>query len=221
MRGPPGQHERHLLPFSHAELRHRLEVLAARLYWRVQPKAIGAGDRRDAAIDALNPRDDRAVPEAHDQLHPHRHPATISHHDAKHVRALAVDGHQVEDGDAALLGLELGLEDERAVAVAAAHPLHSSGRRQQPAAVVRRPQERGERRIRVEARETEPIDRPVLGDEREAAEVGNDGVVFDARRHRRNVRRYPPHAHVRLAALRQEPHRARILRHRAGVARGG
>ena len=187
VRGPPGQHEWHLLPFSNGELRHRLEVLAARGYWRVQPEAIGAGDRRDAAVDALNPRDDRAVPEAHDQLHPHRHPATISHYDAKHVCALAVDGHQVEDGDAALLSLELGLQDERAVAVAAAHPLHSPGRRQQPAAVVRRPQQCGEGRIRVEARETEPIDRPVLGDEREAAEVSDDGVVLDAGRHPNNL----------------------------------
>src|SRR5712664_2789474 len=72
------------------------------------------------------------------------------------------------------LSLWLGLRDERAVAVAAAHPLHSSGRRQQPAAVVGRPQERGEGRIRVDAREAEPVDRPVLRDEREAAEVGDD-----------------------------------------------
>ena len=85
------------------------------------------------------------------------------------------------------LSLWLGLQDERAVAVAAAHPLHSPGRRQQPAAVVRRPQERGEGRIRVEARETEPIDRPVLGDEREAAEVSDDGVVLDARGHPTNL----------------------------------
>ena len=53
----------------------------------------------------------------------------------------------------------------------------------QPAAVVGRPEERGEERVRVEAREAEPVDRSVLADEREAAEVSDDGVVFDAGRH--------------------------------------
>ena len=176
-----------------------------RRHRRVELEAIGTGHRSDAAVDAPDPRDHRAVAEADDQLHAHGHPAAIAGHDAKDVSALAVDGHQIDHGDAALFGLELRLEDQRPFAVAAADLLHSAGRRQQPAAIFRRSKERREERIRVEARETEPVDRPVLGDEREAAEVGDDGVVFDARRHRRNVRRYPPHAHVRLAALRQEP----------------
>jgi hypothetical protein len=45
------------------------------------------------------------------------------------------------------------------------------------------PEERREARAGVEARDAEPVDRPVLADEGGGLKVSDEGVVFDGERH--------------------------------------
>ena len=81
------------------------------------------------------------------------------------------------------IGLKVGLQDERALPVAASRLHDIARRRQQPAAMIRRAQQRGETRRRVEARQAKPVDGPVAGNQRRRLAVADQGVVFNPRRH--------------------------------------
>src|SRR5439155_6506698 len=91
VRGRPSEHERYPVAFAHGEVRHRLEAFAARADRRLQPEEIGTGDRLDAAVDALHPRDDGAVPEPDEQLHANGDPAEVSYYDTQDAGLLAVE----------------------------------------------------------------------------------------------------------------------------------
>ena len=82
---------------------------------------------------------------------------------------------------APVVGLELGLEDQRAVAVAARDVRrHRAGRREQPAAVLGVAEQRGEAGAGVEPRQAQPVDRPVAADQRGGLAVADQRVVLDA-----------------------------------------
>ena len=109
-------------------------------------------------------------------------------------------------------GVELGLEDERAVAVAA----RDAARRAAPGAISQR---RGRRRRaarrsrrRVEARQAQPVDRAVAADQRRGLRVADQRVVLDAGRHGR------PRIHGRHRVSARKPGAPRALR--AGLATG-
>ena len=78
-----------------------------------------------------------------------------------------------------MLGVELGLVDERVLAVAALDPLDlaAGASSQRPLLLVA--EQRGEARAGVEAREAEPVDRAVAADERRGLQVADQAVVLD------------------------------------------
>ena len=115
-----------------------------------------------AVVGAPDPRDDAAEVEAQDQLHPHADAALEAAGDAHDVGRLVADRHRVDDLEHAVGGVEVGLEHERALAVAALGPLDVVGGREQPAPVRLVAEQRGEAGGRVEARQAEPVDRAVV-----------------------------------------------------------
>jgi hypothetical protein len=94
-------------------------------------------------------------------VHPHGHPTRAALDEAHQVEGVAPEGHAIDDGDAALVGVEDGLQHEGARAVATLDPSHLGGRGDLPAAVVRGAEQGGEAGRRVEAWKRQPVDRPV------------------------------------------------------------
>jgi hypothetical protein len=185
VRRVPGEHERDLVPGFQLELRHRREVLAAGGAARDQVDGVGAGDRGHPVLDGPHPRHDAAEVEAQDQLHAHGDAPAQAARDAHHVGRLVADRHRVHHLEHAPVGVEVGLQYERVVAVAALDVVGVGRRREQPAAVRRVAQQRREAGGRVEARQAEPVDRAVLADERRGLRVADEGVVLDGERHAR------------------------------------
>src|SRR5204863_3896882 len=106
----------------------------------------------------------------------------------EHVRMALARRHAVDDLDDAVLGLELRLEDERRVAIAAPRPPHPAAWRDEPAPVLRRAEERGEAGSRVEARDAQPVDRAVAADQRGRLVVADERVVLERQRHAHRLR---------------------------------
>ena len=150
-----------------AELADRGEVLAAQLDRGAQLERVGAGDGADPELLPAHPRHDRAIAEAHDQLHAHRHMAAHAAHQPDHVDVVLVVGerHEVGHRDHAFSGLERGLEDRGAGQIAALGAADLALRRDQPAPVLGRAEQRGEAGVRIEVRQAEPVDRPVTPDQ--------------------------------------------------------
>jgi hypothetical protein len=73
-------------------------------------------------------------------------------------------------------------EHHRIADVLAFRRTHVARGRDAPAAVGRVTEQRGENRIVIEARQAQPIDRPVATDERGRAAIADQRVVFDAQR---------------------------------------
>src|SRR5688572_23769999 len=68
-------------------------------------------------------------------------------------------------------------------AVSPRYAPHLGRWRNQPAAMLGRAEQRREAGARIEARQTEPIDRAIARDERRALAVADQRVVFNVRRH--------------------------------------
>src|SRR5262249_49459331 len=77
------------------------------------------------------------------------------------------------------LGREFGFQDQGVGAIAPFR--RSCVTTDLPPAVPRLAEERGEARRRVEARQAQPVDRPVAADQRGALAVADQGVVLDPR----------------------------------------
>ena len=85
-----------------------------------------------------------------EELHPHGDLALDGLADPGQVRPAGADRHAVHHPDDAVLGLELGLEDEGVSAVAAPGLADAALGMEEPAAVVGGPEQRGEAGARVE-----------------------------------------------------------------------
>ena len=131
----------------------------------------------------LDPGHDRAVVEPDDQLHPHRDPAAPPLDTADEVMPPPARRHAVDHGDGPVVGLELGLQDERTLMVPAAGGADGAGGGQEPAAVLGGAQQGGEAGGRVEARHAQPIDRAVARHQGARLAVADQRVVLDAARH--------------------------------------
>ena len=180
VRREPGQHERNPLARLRREVRDGAQVLAAQVDRRAKSDRVRAGDRDPGVVlEPAHPGDDAAVVEADHELHPHRHAPLEPFDDPDDVRSLAARGHEVDHADAAVLGVEVELVHERVLSVPALDSLDLAVGREQPAAVLLVPQQRGEAGARVEAREAEPVDRAVSPDERRGLQVADQAVVLD------------------------------------------
>jgi len=143
----PGEREGHPLPGRDREVGQRVEVLAAQRDGCAEIEGARAADRAQTVGRAAHPRYERAVVRPQDQIGAHRHPATQAFDHADDGGRLRSLRHAVEQPDRAGLGLELGFEHERAGPIAPAHIANRGClRRDLPAAVLRRPEQRGEAR---------------------------------------------------------------------------
>src|SRR5690349_19728685 len=90
-------------------------------YIRAQHHHVRSSDGLETML-ALSryPRDDRAVVETDRQLRAHRNPPrTTAHHANEIARSSAPQRHEIDEGGGAILGLDVGLEDECFFAIAA------------------------------------------------------------------------------------------------------
>ena len=174
------------LPLSclDAELRHGFHVLARELYRRGEFQGIRARRHQQHLVAAPHPRDDGAVVEAHHQFHAQRDAAAHAFDDAHDVPAFIRERHIVDQPHAALVGVDVGLEDEAVVAIAAADAQHRPRRRDQPPPMLRPPQERGEAGRRIEARKAQPVDGAVLANQGGGVTIADHGVVLYRQGHR-------------------------------------
>src|SRR5215472_7784653 len=97
---------------------------------------------------------------------------------------LAARWHEVDERGG-VAGRELGLEDQRVVAIAPPDPRLRVDGRDLPASVLGRAEQRGEARAAVETRPTQPVDRAVAADQRRRFAVANERVILDRGRHGR------------------------------------
>ena len=178
-------------PSLHVELVLVVAVDGPRQPRAAQDHHVGAGDGGDdlvaAAVEAApDPRPDLAVAEPHHPLVPHPDRAGDPHDAAQDVGAAVPQRHEIGHLHHPRVGLVGRLQDEAVVAVAAGRrrPAHGSD---QPAAVLRRAQERGEAGGRVEPGQAEPVHGAVTTDEGGGARVAQDGVVLDRKCHDRTV----------------------------------
>ena len=188
VRRVPSQGERDALAFLHRELRDRAHVFAARVCMRAEAQRIRSRDCKARVVGASNPRHDTAVVEADDKLRPHLDAAAHPLDDAHDVRRLAARRHEVEDAHDAFRCLPGRLEHHRVVEVSACR-LAFADRCEQPAAVLGRSEQRGEAGARVEAGETQPIDRTATLDQRSGLQVPDERIVLDARHQRFSISR--------------------------------
>jgi hypothetical protein len=162
VRGVPGEHERDLVALVELELRDGRQAAPAGRAAGDQVDRVRSGGRGHAAVvGAPHPRHRTAEVEAQDELHPHGDAALQAAHDAHDVGRLVADRHRVDDLQHAAVGVEVGLEHERSLAVAPLGLADVSGGREQPAPVRLVAEQRGEAGGRVEARQAEPVDRAV------------------------------------------------------------
>ena len=77
--------------------------------------------RSAPSSSARDPRNRAAVVEAKHQLHAHPHAPAFASHQSDDVRVAAARGHEVDEEDDAISGLDAGLEDQRVAAIAARH----------------------------------------------------------------------------------------------------
>ena len=191
MRGEPRQHERQPLARRDGERRDGGEVLAVHLDRCLQRDRVGSrdGDPRVVADDPPHPGHDRAVVEPDHELHADLDLAVEALDDPDDVGVTAARRHEVDDADAARVGVEVELVHERAVAVAPLHAAHAARGCEQPAALALVAEQGGEAGAGVEARDAEPVDRAVAAHERRRLEVAEEAVVLDP--HRPNARASP------------------------------
>src|SRR2546425_1108091 len=100
-----------------------------------QPEGIRAGDRPHARVGVLQPRLDRTIVGAQDELRVHRNCTAPPFYNPDQVRLSTATRHEVNHRDEPLRRLELSFQNECALAVAAAYGTHLATRGQEPASV--------------------------------------------------------------------------------------
>ena len=179
--GVPREDEGDAVAFADGEVGDRAQVLAAGLDRRPEAERVRSGHGDPRVVEPAYPGDDRAVVEADDQLQVHRHTATLADDEPDDVGRLSARGHEVDHANGPGVGLPVRLEDQRVLPVAAAPAPAVPARREPPAAVLDRPEERREAGFGVEVGEAEPVDRAVARDEGGGLEIADHPVVLDPR----------------------------------------
>ena len=179
-----GEGELRGLALGDGELADGPHVLAAQGYLGPQHHHVGTRDgAHGLLVDPRHPGDDRAVVEADHQLRPHLDPTASADDETDQVRGVAAERHEVDERDGTFGGLEVGLEDQRVVAVAAADARGRLGRGDQPAAVLGPAEQGREAGARVEPGPAQPVDGAVAANQGRRLAVPDQRVVLDAQRH--------------------------------------
>ena len=186
--GEPAKDEGDAVAFRDGERRHRAHVAALVLDGRAQEHRVGAGDGEEGSVERAHPGHDRAVVEAEHELHPHLDTSTDSFDDPHEIGLRLARRHEVDEPHGTVVGLQLGLQDERVAPVLAARRAELARRLDRPVAVLCVAEQCGEERARVEARQAQPVDGAVTADERSRLEVADEPVVLDERHYRSSSR---------------------------------
>lgn len=144
-----------------------------------EQERVGPGHRPDPPGRSAHPRHHRAVVHADHQVHAHGHTAAAAHHLADQHRRPVAPGHAVHDRHRAAVGLELGLQDQGAVAVVARAGGGSAAREDREAAVLGPAHQGREAGPRIEAGQAEPVDRAAARDQGCGLAVADQRVVLD------------------------------------------
>src|SRR5206468_5794997 len=184
VRGRVSEDDGHRLAFGDREVADAGEAFAVQLDVGSEDDHVRAGDgAKRAVVEARDPGHNRAIVEAEHQLDAHLDATALADDHPREIGGRAAEGHEVDERDRAGGGLELGFEDQRAVAVAPRDARIWIARRDLPAAVLRGPEQRREARAGIEARPAEPVDRSIPPDERRRLAISNEGIVLDASGH--------------------------------------
>ena len=179
-----GEHERNGLAFADGKIAYCLEVLPAQIDGRAQQRHIGAGDSLHRAVrGARHPRHRRAIVEAQHEFAAHGELPAPPGHDAHEMVRPLPHRHEVDQRGRAIRGFEIGLQDERIVAVAAGDARIWIGGSDPPAAVLRRAEQGCETGRRVETGPAQPVNGAVAANQSRRLAIANDGIVFDTQRH--------------------------------------
>ncbi len=178
VRGEPGEDEGNAVALGDGERGERTQVAALERDRCVQCHRVRACDGDECAVDAPDPRDDRAVVEAERELHAHLDATADSLDDADEIRFGLARRHEVDEPNRAGVGLELGLEDERVAPVATARRAKLALGLQRPVPVLGVAEQRGEDGPGVEPRQAEPVDAAFSTDERGGLQVADEPVVL-------------------------------------------
>ena len=211
MRREMRQHKRYALTASDRKFGHGGVALAARGNRCAKLDGMRACRGEQRAFDAMHPRNGDAVIESHDEIHAHRHAAAHAIDDPHDVVAIRPQRHAIGDAYSAVCGLDLRFENQRAIAIPAAHCTVAADRRNLEASVTAPSQECREARRTVESRQAQPVDRTVARNKRGGSHVADQCVVFDVRRHRLSTPISRPSADRANARHAEGPDRPRAV----------
>jgi hypothetical protein len=159
------------------------------MHRRAQHRHIGSGNGALRAVfQARDPGNDQPETKTQDELAGHGDPAALADDESHHGRRTFATRHEVDQRDGSVLGLKSRFEDQRVGAVTAMHAHILVARRDLPASMFARSQERGEAGVGVEARPAQPIDRTVAPDQRGRFTIADESIIFDAAAHRVTTR---------------------------------
>ena len=175
------QGEGHRLAGLHREVAHGPEVFAFQRCSGAQDDHVWTGHRAQASpiLQMGDPRSGDAVVEAHHQLGVHGDLAAATDDQANQIRTPPFQRHKIDERHRPVLGLVLGFQNQRPVAVT---PLDTGARivrRDQPATVLWSPQQGGEYGPGVEPRPAEPIDGASSRNQGRGVAVSDQRVVLN------------------------------------------
>src|SRR5438034_631247 len=99
---------------------------------------------------------------------------------APHPTAALPRRHAIDDAYGALRALELGLENQRVVAITTARGAALADGREQPASMFAIAEKRRETSAGIEPRHAQPIDRAVFADQTGSVRIADQRVVLDS-----------------------------------------
>ena len=189
VQGQISEHEGRRFAGRNGEVGDGLEVFAVQQDIRTHQNRVGPGNPAQRLIvEPRDPRHGRAIAETQHQLGVHLHLAALAHHPAHDMRAVDARRHEIDQRRRAVGGFEARFQDQRVGPVAARNTRRLAFRRDKPAPVLVRAQQRGKAGIGIEPRPAQPVDRAVAADQRRCAQIADQGIVFDARGHVASVR---------------------------------
>ena len=159
------------------------QILAVGFYRRRERQPIGAGHRSmSTVLEPPDPGYDRTVLTPDHQLHSQLDSAVLALDQTDEIGAAVAPAHAVDQGDGAIRCFEPGLQDQRALAIAAGN----SGmvlRDDLPTPILRVAQQSRKAGCRIKARQGKPVDRTVAAHQRRALAIADYRVVLDEPRH--------------------------------------
>src|SRR6516162_770515 len=115
-------------------------------------------------------------------MHLHRHLAASPLHQADHRRAPLAYRHEIDQGDAPVRRIEDRLQNQGVIVVSTAGARSRISRKDPPAPMLGRAEERCEQGAAVKTRPAQPIYRAVAPDEGSRRAIADQSIILDIQR---------------------------------------